>query len=72
MGGIEKGIRWEVIEWRSPTMITIYDLQGNILHAEVYQWMHEPIFGPDVDDCIKIDKILDKLIKQYGKEEQNE
>ena len=69
MEGIEKGIRWEVIEWKSPTMITIYDLQGNILHAEVYQWMHEPIFGPDVDDCIEIDKILDKLIKQYGKDE---
>lgn len=69
MEGIEKGIRWEVIEWRSPTDITIYDLEGNVLHTEKYYWDHEPIFGPDVADCREIDKILDKLIKKYGKEE---
>ena len=69
MEGIEKGIRWEVVEWRSPTDITIYDLEGNVLHTEKYYWDHEPIFGPDVDDCRKIDMILDRLIKQYGKEE---
>lgn len=66
MEGTEKGIKWEVIEWRSPADITIYDLQGNILHTEKYKWMHEPIFGPDVDDCQEIDKILDKLIRRYG------
>jgi len=67
--GIEKGIKWEVVDWRSPADITIYDLQGNVLHTEKYQWMHEPIFGPDIDDCQEIDKILDKLIKQYGRED---
>ena len=69
MAGEEKGIKWEVTDWRSPAKITISDLDGNVLHEEEYQWMHEPIFGPDVDDCIEIDKILDKLIKKYGKEE---
>lgn len=67
MTGEEKGIKWEVIEWRSPTHITIYDLDGNVLHDEEYQWIHEPIFGPDIDDCQRIDKILDNLIKKYGK-----
>ncbi len=67
MEGIEKNIRWEVIDWRSPAKITIYDLDGNVLHTEEYEWMHEPIFGPDIDDSIEIDKILDRLIKQYGR-----
>ena len=67
MTGEEKGIKWEVIDWRSPADITIYDLRGNVLHTEKYEWMHEPIFGPDVDDSVAIDKILDRLIHQYGK-----
>lgn len=67
MTGEEKGIKWEVIDWRSPADITIYDLQGNVLHTEKYEWMHEPIFGPDVDDSVAIDKILDRLIQQYGR-----
>ena len=67
MTGEENGIKWEVTDWRSPADITIYDIQGNVLHTEKYEWMHEPIFGPDVDDCIAIDKILDKLIKKYGR-----
>ena len=67
MEGIEKGIKWEVIDRCSPAKIIISDLNGNILHEEEYQWMHEPIFGPDVDDCAEIDKILDRLIQQYGK-----
>lgn len=67
MTGEEKGIRWEVVEWRSPTDIIIYDLDGHVLHTEKYEWIHEPIFGPDVDDCREIDKILTKLIKKYGK-----
>lgn len=67
MKGTEKGIMWEVTDYRSPADITIYDTQGNVLHTEKYEWMHEPIFGPDVDDCAKIDKILDKLIAKYGK-----
>lgn len=66
MTGEEKGIKWEVIDWRSPADITIYDLQGNVLHTEKYVWMHEPIFGPDVEDRIEIEKILDRLIKKYG------
>lgn len=66
MTGTEKGIKWEVTDYRSPADITIYDLQGNILHTEKYEWMHEPIFGPDVDDCQEIDKILDKLIRRYS------
>lgn len=67
MTGEEKGIKWEVIDWRSPADITIYDLQGNVLHTEKYEWMHEPIFGPDVDDRLAIDTILDKLIKKYAR-----
>ncbi len=67
MTGEEKGIKWEVIDWKSPADITIYDLQGNVLHTEKYEWMHEPIFGPDVDDSVAIDKILDRLIKKYGR-----
>ena len=69
MEGIEKGIRWEVVDWKSPADITIYDLDGNVLHTEQYNWIHEPVFGPDVDDCREIDKILDRLINQYGKVE---
>ena len=68
MTGEEKGIKWEVTEWRSPADITIYDLQGNILHTEKYRWMHEPIFGPDVDDCAAIAELLEWLIKLYGKD----
>lgn len=67
MTGEENGIKWGVTEWKSPADITIYDTDGNVLHTEKYQWMHEPIFGSDVDDCAKIDKILDKLIAKYGK-----
>ena len=67
MTGEEKGIKWEVIDWKSPADITIYDLYGNVLHTEKYEWMHEPIFGPDVDDSVAIDKILDKLIQKYGR-----
>lgn len=67
MEGIEKSIRWEVIDWKSPAEITIYDLDGNVLHTEEYEWMHEPVFGPDIDDRIEINKILDELIKKYGK-----
>lgn len=67
MTGEEKGIKWEVIDWRSPADITIYDLQGNVLHTEKYEWMHEPIFGPDVEDRIEIEEILDRLIKKYGR-----
>jgi hypothetical protein len=69
MTGEEKGIKWEVIDWKSPADITIYDLDGNILHTERYEWIHEPVFGPDVEDCREIDKILDRLISQYGKDE---
>ena len=68
MIGAERGIRWEVVDWRSPAKIIISDLSGIVLHEEEYEWMHEPIFGPDVDDCREIDKILDKLIKEYGEE----
>lgn len=67
MEGIEKSIRWEVIDWKSPADITIYDLDGNVLHTEEYEWMREPVFGPDIDDCLKINKILDELIKKYEK-----
>ena len=69
MTGIEKGIKWEVKDYISPTDITIYDLNGTVLHTEKYYFEHEPIFGPDVADCQKIDKILDKLIQKYGKED---
>ena len=68
MEGTEKGIKWEVTDWKSPADITIYDLNGNVLHTEKYEWIHEPVFGPDVDDCAEIDKILDQLIKDYGKD----
>lgn len=68
MTGEECGIKWEVIDWKSPADINIYDLKGNLLHTEQYRWMREPVFGPDAYDCAEIDKILDKLIKQYGKE----
>ena len=68
MRGFENGIEWEVKEWVSPTHITIYDLNGNVLHDEEYKWMREPIFGPDVSDVEKINEILDKLIKEYGGE----
>lgn len=69
MEGIEKGIRWEVTEWKSPADISIHDLDGKVLHTEKYEWLREPIFGPDIADCQKIDKILDRLISQYGKDE---
>lgn len=68
MTGVENGIKWEVEDWKSPATITIHDLKGNMLHSEKYNWIHEPVFGPDIDDCQEIDKILDKLIKKYGKE----
>lgn len=67
MTGEENGIKWEVTEWKSPADITIYDTNGNVLHTEKYQWEHEPVFGPDVYDCMEIDKILDRLIKKYSK-----
>lgn len=67
MTGEENGIKWEVIDWKSPADITIYDTDGNVLHTEKYQWMYEPVFGPDADDCIAIDNILDRLIKKYGR-----
>lgn len=68
MTGIENGIKWEVKEWVSPTKISIYDLNDNLIYEEEYEWMHEPIFGPDVSDVEKINEILDKLIKEYGGE----
>lgn len=68
MTGEENGIKWEVTDWKSPADITIYDIQGNVLHTEKYEWMREPIFGPDVDDCAAINEILERLIKKYGKE----
>jgi len=67
MTGEERGIKWEVLDWKSQADVNIYDANGNVLHTEKYQWMHEPIFGPDIADCIAIDKILDRLIKQYGR-----
>lgn len=67
MTGEENGVKWEVIDWKSPADIIIYDTDGNVLHTEKYQWMHEPVFGPDVDDSVAIDKILDRLIKKYGR-----
>ena len=68
MTGTENGIKWEVKEHISPTHITIYDLDGNVLHDEEYKWLHEPIFGPDISDVISINEILDKLIDKYGGE----
>ena len=67
MTGEENGVKWEVVDWKSPAEITIYDLDGNVLHTEEYEWMHEPVFGPDIDDCLEIDKILAELIMKYGK-----
>ena len=67
MTGEERGVKWEVIDWKSPADITIYDNNGSVLYTEKYQWMHEPVFGPDIDDCIAIDKILERLIIKYGR-----
>lgn len=67
MTGEENGIKGEVTEWKSPADITIYDTNGTVLHTEKYQWEHEPVFGPDAYDCMEIDKILDRLIKKYGR-----
>lgn len=68
MTGTENGIKWEVKEWISPTKISIYDLNDNLIYEEEYQWLHEPIFGPDISDVISINEILDKLIDKYGGE----
>lgn len=69
MKGTENGIEWEVTDSRSPAKIFIRDLSGNTLHEEEYEWMREPVFGPDWEDVAKINEILDKLISTYGKEE---
>ena len=70
MIGIEKGIKWEITECKSPADILIYDLEGNLLYSEKYKWLYEPIFGMDYLDTERIDMILDKLIAHYGKKEE--
>ena len=70
MEGQENGIKWSVVTWTNPVQISILDLNGNLLHSEKYTCVHEPIFGLDIDDERAISKILDKLIKKYGKKEK--
>ena len=66
MIGEERGIKWEVTDYISPANIIIYDSDNTILHKEEYNWMHEPIFGPDIDDVVAINERLDELIKKFG------
>ena len=60
--GEENDIKWEVDASRyDPIIIKVWNVKTGAKREEVYNCMHAPIFGYDMDE---VNKLLDRMIKE--------
>ena len=61
----ENDSRWEVDANRyDPIIIKVWNVKTGKKREEVYNCMHTPIFGHDIDDIDEVNKLLDSMIKE--------